>query len=83
MVRWRPQRYSNIPAKRKMDDPPTAIPTISPVDSAGFGVEAAVGRAVAVEVLVAEVEKVAEGALGAVSRGKFWPGLIINVAFLA
>jgi len=66
-----------------MADPPTAIPTISPVDSAGFGVEPVVGRAVAVGVLVAEVEKVAEGALGAISRGKFWPGLIINVAFLA
>jgi hypothetical protein len=66
-----------------MADPPTAIPTISPVDSAGFAVETAVGRAVAVGVLAAEVEKVAEGALGAISRGKFWPGLIINVAFLA
>ena len=83
MVRWRPQRYSNIAAKRKMADPPTVIPTISPVDSAGFGVEAAVRRAVAVGVLVAEVEKVAEGPLGAISRGKFWPGLIINVEFLA
>ena len=66
-----------------MADPPTAMPTISPGDIAGFGVEAAVGRAVAVGVLVAEVEKVAEGPLGAISRGKFWPGLIINVAFLA
>jgi hypothetical protein len=83
MVRWRPQRYSNIAAKRKMADPPTTIPTISPVDIAGFGVETVVGRAVAVGVLVAEVEKVAEGAVGAISRGKFWPGLIINVAFLA
>ena len=83
MVRWRPQRYSTIAAKRKMADPPTVIPTISPVDSAGFGVEAAVRRAVAVGVLVTEVEKVGEGALGAISRGKFWPGLIINVEFLA
>jgi hypothetical protein len=66
-----------------MADPPTAIPTISPVDSADFGDEIVVGRAVAVGVLVAEVEKVAEGAPGAISRGKFWPGLIINVAFLA
>ena len=66
-----------------MADPPTVIPTISPVDSAGFGVEAAVRRAVAVGVLVTEVEKVGEGALGAISRGKFWPGLIINVEFLA
>jgi hypothetical protein len=66
-----------------MADPPTAIPTISPVDSVGFGVDPAVGRAVAVGVLVAEAEKVAEGALGAISRGKFWPGLIINVVFLA
>jgi hypothetical protein len=66
-----------------MADPPTAIPTISPIDSADFGVETAVGRAVAVGVIEAEVEKVAEEGLGATSRGKFWPGLIINVVFLA
>jgi hypothetical protein len=58
------------------------MPAISPVDSTGFEVDTASVTAVAVGVPEIDVEKVDEG-LGAISIGKYWPGLNANVAFLA